>query len=68
MKHCACASVHWPAASRFPTQWCIWHAAAKGLAVHEVPTLLPSWVPDGFGAFNPYGMGRHQVCNILLVL
>jgi hypothetical protein len=36
------------------------NAAAKRLTVHEVPTLLPSWVPDGFGAFNPYGMGRHQ--------
>ena len=35
-------------------------AAAKRLAVHEVPTLLPAWVPDGFAAFNPYGMGRHQ--------
>lgn len=35
--------------------------AAKGVSVYEVPTLLPHWVPDGFGAFNPYGMGRHQV-------
>jgi hypothetical protein len=35
-------------------------AAAKRLTVHEVPTLLPAWVPDGFAAFNPYGMGRHQ--------
>mmetsp|Transcript_19298 Transcript_19298/g.58284 ORF Transcript_19298/g.58284 Transcript_19298/m.58284 type:complete len:576 (+) Transcript_19298:406-2133(+) len=50
-----------------PTQslWDVERLAAylktKGVTVITVPPMLPSWEPDGFGGFNPFGMGRIQV-------
>lgn len=59
----AAAAVWSPAAAS--SVWDMERLAAyldtKGMDLIQVPTWLPSWLPDGIARFNPFGLSRLQV-------